>query len=107
MPLSLRSGAKCGSSSRGFLKPPTKSRCTLVFEIRALAFRRKSSKLSLEAFAQVDTSTTRTFGGTGLGLAIASQLVGMMGGKMWLEREVGKGSTFHFSARLGAVPLEQ
>jgi hypothetical protein len=31
----------------------------------------------------------------------------MMGGKMWLEREVGKGSTFHFSARLGAVPLEQ
>ena len=62
--------------------------------------REKQQKI-FEPFCQADTSSTRQYGGTGLGLTVSLRLVGMMGGRMWVESEPGRGSCFHFTARLG------
>jgi len=59
-----------------------------------------------EMFEQIDSSTTRRHGGTGLGLAISSRLADMMGGRIWVESEVDRGSTFHLTARFGQAGEE-
>ena len=78
------------------------SSVTLEFSVRdtGIGISPSAQERLFERFAQADASMARRFGGSGLGLSICKSLVEMMGGRIRVESELGKGSTFHFSVRL-------
>ncbi len=91
-----------GSSSRG-------SDDEIHFAVKDTGIGIPPDKFDLifQPFSQADASTTRNYGGTGLGLAICKKLVERLGGKIWVESHVDKGSTFHFTIKAGAAPGDQ
>jgi signal transduction histidine kinase len=80
---------------------PAPDAFTMQFSVHDTGVGIAADKLAkiFEPFEQADVSTTRTHGGTGLGLAICTHLVALMGGRLWVESEPGRGATFHFTAR--------
>jgi CheY-like chemotaxis protein len=72
-----------------------------------VGIRADQTETIFESFKQAGVSATRRHPGTGLGLAICKQLVEMMGGKIWVDSEIGKGSVFHFTTRFQVNTVEQ
>jgi len=87
----------------------TGDRCTLRFSVRdtGIGIPKEKQELLFQSYAQMDASTARTHGGTGLGLSISKKLAEMMGGRMWVESDVGQGSTFYFTIETQAIELEK
>lgn len=76
---------------------------SLQFTVRdtGIGIAKDKQQIIFDAFAQADGSMTRKFGGTGLGLSISRQFSELMGGRIWVESEINKGSQFHFTVKLG------
>jgi len=79
-----------------------KSVCTLQISVSdtGIGISKDHQAYLFQAFQQAETSTARTYGGTGLGLSISKKFVEMMGGMIWVESEIGKGSTFTFTVKV-------
>jgi signal transduction histidine kinase len=80
-------------------------RALLHFEVAdtGIGIAAEKQPIIFEAFSQADSSIARKFGGTGLGLTICERLVGMMKGRLWVDSQLGTGSTFHFTAEFALV----
>jgi signal transduction histidine kinase/CheY-like chemotaxis protein len=83
--------------------------CTLLFSVRdtGIGIPKEKQDLLFQSYAQMDASTARTHGGTGLGLSISKKLAELMGGRMWVESDLGQGSTFFFTIETQAIDLEK
>ena len=82
------------------------ARCEICFSVKDTGIGIPPDRMNrlFKPFSQVDSSTTRKYGGTGLGLVICKQLAEIMGGDLWVESQVGQGTTFYFTLAVQVVP---
>jgi CheY-like chemotaxis protein len=94
---------------RVVVEEKSRENCLLHFFIRdtGIGIAPEKQEAVFGAFSQADGSIARRFGGTGLGLSISKELVGMMGGRIWLESELGEGTTVHFTAGFGEADSQK
>ena len=85
---------------------PSSARCEILFSVKDTGIGIPPDRMDrlFKPFSQIDSSTTRKYGGTGLGLVICKQLAEMMGGDLWVESQVGQGTTFYFTIVVQVVP---
>ncbi len=90
------------------LQSKERNDCIVHFTVSdtGIGIAREKLGMIFDPFSQADSSTTRHYGGTGLGLTISTRLIEKMGGIVWVESEVGRGTQFHFTIRLGATEGE-
>lgn len=95
-----------GSVEFGYKKKDEK---TLLFYVKdtGIGFPKEKEKLMFERFTQIEDAFTRRYGGTGLGLAISKGLIEMMDGKIWVEAEMHKGSTFYFTIPYEPINMKE
>ena len=95
------------SPARGPQSAPGESLIRISISDNGIGIPPDKLETIFEGFSQVDSSYRRRYGGTGLGLSISRQLVELMGGKIWVESEPDRGSTFHFTAAMKAATREE
>ena len=97
-----------GVDFRAALESTADGRAVIRFDVTdtGIGVPEDKHQLIFSPFVQADGSHSRKFGGTGLGLAISAQLVELMGGRIWMDSEVGQGSTFSFTVQLGLEARE-
>ena len=93
-----------GYINYGFkIEEPPSPKLIFFVEDTGIGISKSKQEMIFDMFRQVEDSHTRTFGGTGIGLSISKKLTELLGGKIWVDSDLGKGSTFYFSIPLIAV----
>ncbi|MBA3547472.1 MAG: response regulator [Nannocystis sp.] len=100
--ISIRVGAERLTEGHGEL--PARYELRFAVQDTGIGIRPDRMDRLFQSFSQLDSSTTRKYGGTGLGLAISKRLAEMLGGTMWAESVIDRGSTFHFTILAAAEP---